>query len=67
MVQLKRVDGTHAKTQEEMELTLKDLFVNLLEEPDHNKYEAQTKVLLILAHDLGTRNQNHQRIINKYS
>ena len=23
--------------------------------------------LLILAHDLGTRNQNHQRIINKYS
>ena len=23
--------------------------------------------LLILAHDLGTKNQNHQRIINKYS
>ena len=23
--------------------------------------------VLILAHDLGTRNQNHQRIINKYS
>ena len=23
--------------------------------------------ILILAHDLGTRNQNHQRIINKYS
>ena len=23
--------------------------------------------LLILAHDLGTRNQNHQGIINKYS
>ena len=23
--------------------------------------------ILILVHDLGTRNQNHQRIINKYS
>ena len=27
---------------------------------------AATRVL-ILAHDLGTRNQNHQRIIDKYS
>ena len=25
------------------------------------------KFVLILAHDLGTKNQNHQRIINKYS
>ena len=29
--------------------------------------EISEPIILILAHDLGTKNQNHQRIINKYS
>ena len=33
----------------------------------HQTQEENKSILLILAHDLGTRNQNHQRIINKYS
>ena len=32
-----------------------------------NILKEKTSKVLILAHDLGTRNQNHQRIINKYS
>ena len=40
----------------------KGLFVDL-----GTKLNFNTSYLLILAHDLGTRNQNHQRIINKYS
>ena len=32
-----------------------------------DQLRGATVFLLILAHDLGTRNQNHQRIINKYS
>ena len=30
-------------------------------------YNNKMVMLLILAHDLGTRNKNHQIIINKYS
>ena len=40
MVRLKMVDGTHAETQEELELTLNDFFVDLMEEPDYDRNEA---------------------------
>ena len=32
---------------------------------DHHLVDVAPSIVLILAHDLGTRNQNHQRIINK--
>ena len=35
---------------------------NILEE-----LKVPFELILILAHDLGTKNQSHQRIINKYS
>ena len=45
MVRLKRVDETHVETQEELEHTLNGFFADLLKEPDHDRNEAQAKVL----------------------
>ena len=45
MVRLKKEDETLAETQEELELTLNNFYADLLEEPDHDRSEAHTKVL----------------------
>ena len=44
------------------------LTLMLARKPPLSSLQADSPLsLLILTHDLGTRNQNHQRIINKYS
>ena len=40
MVRLKREDGTLAKDQEELEITLNNFFDDLMEEPEYYMNEA---------------------------
>ena len=62
MLRLKQVEKTHVETQEELELTLNDFFIDLLEDPDHNRYEAQTKVL---QHILRVKTDEHNFMLIK--